>query len=103
MASRPATCPRRADAADLDCWGPFSNSSMIGSFRWACAAAKVNPAPRVYDLRHSFATEMYRQTGDPKATAELLMHSPTSQMVDRYTIGGVAPRLKRPSRPSIRR
>ena len=48
----------------------------------------------MYDLRHSFATEMYRQTGDPKATAELLMHSPTSQMMDRYTIGGVAPRLK---------
>ena len=29
---------------------------------------------------------MYRQTGDPKATAELLMHSPSSQMMDRYTI-----------------
>ena len=67
---------------------------MIKSFRRACKAAKVNPAPRVYDLRHSFATELYRQTGDPKATAELLMHSPSSQMMDRYTIGGVAPRLR---------
>jgi len=36
---------------------------------------------------------MYRQTGDPKATAELLMHSETSQMMNRYTISGVAPRL----------
>ena len=79
---------------ELECWGNFSNSSMIKSFRRACTAAKVHPAPRVYDLRHSFATEMYRQTGDPKATAELLMHSPSSQMMDRYTIGGVAPRLK---------
>jgi integrase len=80
--------------ADLECWGTFSNSSMIKSFRRACSAAKVVPAPRVYDLRHSFATEMYRQTGDPKATAELLMHSPSSQMMDRYTIGGVSARLK---------
>ena len=53
------------------------------------------PAPRVYDLRHSFATEMYRQTGDPKATAETADAQPEkSQMMDRYTIGGVAPRLK---------
>ena len=50
---------------------------MIKSFKRACTAAKVDPAPRVYDLRHSFETEMYRQTGDPKATAELLMHSPS--------------------------
>jgi integrase len=44
--------------ADLDCWGPFSNSSMIKSFQRACVAAKV-PKVRVYDLRHSYATEMY--------------------------------------------
>src|SRR5688500_2118765 len=60
--------------AELDCWGPFSNSSMIKSFHRACDAAGVRRA-RAYDLRHSYATEMYRQTGDPKATAELLMHS----------------------------
>ncbi len=48
----------------------------------------------MYDLRHSFATEMYKVTGDPKATAAMLMHSEKSQMMDRYTIGGVAPRLK---------
>ena len=77
---------------DLDCWGPFSNSSMMKSFHWACKAAGVREA-RVYDLRHSYATEMYRQTGDSKATAELLMHSPTSHMMDRYTVAGVAPRL----------
>ena len=37
---------------------------------------------------------MYARTGDPKATAELLMHSDKSQMMDRYTIGCVATRLK---------
>jgi integrase len=82
---------RQFDA--LDCWGPFSNSSMLKSFHRACVAAKVDPVPRVYDLRHSFATEMYRLTGDPKATAQLLMHSETSHMMDRYTIGGVQPRV----------
>ena len=48
----------------------------------------------MYDLRHSYATEMYRRTGDPKATAEMLMHAPSSRMMDRYTIAGVEPRLK---------
>lgn len=78
--------------AELDCWGRFSNSSMIKSFHRACKSAGVRNA-RVYDLRHSFATEMYRQTGDSKATAELLMHSASSRMMDRYTLAGVAPRL----------
>jgi integrase len=67
---------------------------MIKSFQRACKAANVVPAPRVYDLRHSFATELYRRTGDPKAAAEMLMHAPTSKMMDRYTIAGVEPRLK---------
>jgi integrase len=84
------TALRRFDA--LDCWGPFSNSSMLQSFRRACKAANVKPAPRVYDLRHAFATEVYRLTGDAKATATLLMHSESSHMMDRYTVGGVAPR-----------
>jgi integrase len=69
---------------------------MLKSWTRACKAVLGEDAtiPRAYDLRHSFATEMYRQTGDPKATAELLMHSPSSQMMDRYTIGGVSARLK---------
>jgi integrase len=79
--------------ADLDCWGPFSNSSMGKSWQRACKVAKVQPAPRVYDLRHSFGTEMYRQTGDVKVTSELLVHAPGSIVVHRYTGGGVAARL----------
>lgn len=79
--------------AELECWGQFSNSSMIKSFQRACVAAGV-PKARVYDLRHSFATELYRRTGDPKATAEMLMHAPSSRMMDRYTLAGVEPRLR---------
>ena len=77
------TVPARRKGDALDCWGAFSNSSMLKSFHRACVLAKVTPVPRVYDLRHSFATEMYRLTGDPKATAQLLMHSETSHMMDR--------------------
>ena len=77
----------------LECWGPFSNSSMIKSFHRACVAAGY-PKARVYDLRHSYATELYRRTGDPKATAEMLLHAPSSRMMGRYTIAGVEPRLK---------
>jgi integrase len=81
--------------AELDAWGPFSNSSMLKSFHRACGAAGLaTPFPRVYDLRHSYATELYRRTGDPKATAEMLMHAPSSRMMDRYTIAGVEPRLR---------
>jgi integrase len=68
---------------------------MIKSFHRACEAiGMLAPLPRVYDLRHSYATELYRRTGDPKATAEMLMHAPSSKMVDRCTIAGVEPRLK---------
>jgi integrase len=79
--------------AELGCWGSFSNSSMLKSWHRACDAAGV-PRIRVYDLRHSFATKMYAQTGDPKATAAMLMHSEKSRMMDRYTVGGVDPRLQ---------
>ena len=85
--------PRGAPSfADLECWGAFSNSSMIKSFHRACSTAGFAKA-RVYDLRHSSATEMCRRTGDPKATAEMLMHAPSSRMMDRYTIARVEPRL----------
>jgi hypothetical protein len=66
---------------------------MLKSFRRACRAAKVTPIPGVYDLRHSFATQTYRQTAAAKATAQLLMHSQKSHMTDCSTIGGVQPRV----------
>ena len=37
---------------------------------------------------------LYVRTGDVKATAEMLMHSPSSHIADRYTAGGIAPRLR---------
>lgn len=86
------TALRTFDA--LECWGPFSNSSLWKSFRRACETLRGLDGVRPYDLRHSFATMIYARTGDVRATAELLMHSPSSHMADRYTLGGVAPRLR---------
>jgi integrase len=80
--------------ADLECWGPFSNSSLWKSFRRACESLTGLDGVRPYDLRHSFATLVYAKTGDQKATSQLLMHAPSSQMMDRYTIAAVEPRLK---------
>ena len=80
--------------ADLDCWGSFSNSSVWKSWRRACQAAGLTTTPRPYDLRHSFGTQMYVATGDTKAVSELMMHAPGSAVVHRYTMGGVAPRLR---------
>lgn len=45
-----------------------------------------------YDMRHAFAAEVYRQTGDIGAVSELLQHS-TIEMTKRYTRGGVSHRV----------
>jgi integrase len=57
----------------LDCKGGFSASSMWKSFQRACEKVGISGA-RPYDLRHSYRTALYAQTGDPRAVQELLMH-----------------------------
>ena len=60
-------------------WGAFSNSTL--SRRWRAALARLRkeipdlPAIRVYDLRHSLATEIYRLTRDLKTVKEYLGHA----------------------------
>jgi integrase len=80
------------DFDTLDCWGGFSTSSMWKSFQRACEKVGIRGA-RPYDLRHSYGTALYAQTGDPRAVQELLMHS-TGKMTERYTQGAVQQRLK---------
>ena len=70
--------------------GSLQQSSMMKSPRRACKIAGVRAA-RVYDLRHSYATEMYRQRATRRRPQT--MHSASSRMMDRYTLAGVAPRL----------
>ena len=111
--------PQAVDAftayAAVGLWGrSFSRSSMSKS--WTGAIRRVTatlerealetkdrtavdafidaipPNCRPYDLRHSFATDVYRRTGDLGAVAELLQHAnlETTQI---YTGGAVSERV----------
>jgi integrase len=70
-----------------DGWGPFSRDSLRRALALACTKAGV-PVIRGYDLRHSFATAVYRASGDIKAVQALLDHS-DQKLTDRYTLGAV--------------
>ena len=47
---------------------------------------------RPYDLRHSFATEFLRRTGDRTACQQILQHK-DQRMLDRYTKGAIPDRV----------
>jgi integrase len=79
-----------------EAWGTFSRSSLHKAFRRAChklpalkaSADQLTP----YDLRHSFGTEVYRSSGDIRATQILMDHS-TPTLTHRYTLAAVDPRV----------
>lgn len=67
--------------------GSFSTSSMRTSFLRACRKLGLHGL-RPYDLRHSFATEIYAKTGDVK-TAQLMMRHKDERTTQRYGKGAV--------------
>jgi integrase len=79
-----------------DCWGPFARSTLHRDFRAACrrvpALKAIAGTLTPYDLRHSFGTELYRVSGDIRATQVLMDHSSPS-LTHRYTLGAVDARL----------
>lgn len=74
-------------------WGPFDRWAFRRAIREACAAAKIVPPLRPYDLRHFFGTELYRRSGDVRAVQILMGHS-TPALTHRYTLGAVEPRVE---------
>jgi len=104
---------RRFAAAGL--YGrPWSRSSMWKTWHVAIARAKAAAAARAeqtgdrswvdhfarlplncrpYDLRHSFATELYLRTGDIGAVSEILQHADL-ETTRRYTRGAVSARVQ---------
>jgi integrase len=74
-------------------WGPFPRYHLRWVFHQACDAAGVARA-RPYDLRHSFGTEIYRRSGDPRAVQELMLHA-SDAMGKRYTLAAVPERLRK--------
>lgn len=84
-----------------EAWGTFTYAPAARLWRQAWYAAvtrkKRTPllkvptdfvAPVPYDLRHSFGTRIYQQTGDLNAARKLLGHS-SLRMTDRYTLAAV--------------
>lgn len=95
------------------CDTSWSNSSAgkswrVGIARAKAAAAKtaedtgdrtladaldaLPPRCKPYDLRHSFGSEIYRQTGDVLAVSELMQHA-NLETTKRYTKGAVSARV----------
>lgn len=77
----------------LNAFGPFQNRQLVNTFAHGITKAGVTvpEGTRPYDLRHSFLTEVYRQTGDLKAVSELGMHA-TLEQTARYAKGAVSER-----------
>jgi integrase len=63
-----------------------------GDKTWAAEIAALPPRCRPYDLRHAFASEIYRETGDIGAVSELLQHA-SFETTKRYTRGAVSARV----------
>ena len=63
-----------------------------GDRTWTEEIAKLPPNCHPYDLRHAFASEIYRETGDIGAVSELLQHA-SFETTKRYTRGAVSARV----------
>ncbi len=77
----------------LAAFGTFQNRQLVNAFNHGITVSGVDvpEGTRPYDLRHSFLTEVYRQTGDLKAVSELGMHA-TLEQTARYAKGAVSER-----------
>ena len=67
--------------------GPFSSPSMRQCVKRAMA--KFNVHARVYDFRHSFATEVLRQTSGNIALTQMMMRHRDPRTTLRYAAGAV--------------
>lgn len=82
----------------LKAWGAFSTRALRYTLERARKKVEqalrkkrptaVVPKVRPYDFRHSFGTELFRQTGNLPLVAEMLDHS-SLQMTRRYALGAV--------------
>lgn len=67
-------------------------AAETGDRSWMLDLASLPPRCKPYDLRHSFASELYRVTGDIRAVSELLQHAEL-ETTKRYTHGAVSDRV----------
>lgn len=67
-------------------------AAETGDRSWADDIAALPPRCHPYDLRHAFASKIYRETGDIGAVSELLQHA-SLETTKRYTQGAVSARV----------
>jgi integrase len=77
-------------------WGTFTSAPAARMFHDAVKAAKLTALEplRPYDLRHTFGTELYRQTKDIKATGAAMGHRNLTQ-TERYVEASAFSALER--------
>ena len=80
----------RKEFIRLDCWGKFSNPSVRKSVLAAIKKAGVKPF-RVYDLRHTFLSNLAKASKDEVAVMEIAQHS-AIKTTRRYTRGSISGR-----------
>lgn len=76
---------------NADAWGAFTTAPMARMWKAVAIAAKLPAGVVPYDLRHSFGTAIYRETGDLKVTKELMGHA-SIRITERYTLAAVPAR-----------
>jgi integrase len=69
-------------------YGPFAVESLNRSFKRGCARAGLDPGSvTLYDLRHSFLSQVYRVTRDLATVGRLGLHADGSTVTARYAKG----------------
>jgi integrase len=69
-------------------YGPFATESLNRSFKRGCAKVGLDPTTvHLYDLRHSFLTELYRVKQDLATVARFGLHAEGSRVTARYAKG----------------
>lgn len=71
-----------------NCYGSFATESLNRSFKRGCKRAGLDPATvHLYDLRHSFLSQVYRVTRDLATVGRLGLHAEGSKSTARYAKG----------------
>jgi integrase len=69
-------------------YGPFATESVNRAFKKGCQKVGLDPkAVHLYDLRHSFLTELYRVKQDLATVARFGLHAEGSRVTARYAKG----------------
>jgi integrase len=79
--------------ASFDIWGKyFKSEGLRNAVVSAAKRAGIRHHVRAYDLRHTCATDLYKETGDIHAVQQWLGHQ-NEATTRRYIVGAVSARL----------